>query len=352
MSKVMLPSGSVWTWMLATAAIVSAWFLWPQIGVIALTAVLAYTFYPFYTKLRRKKGGVAAVATLAISFLVVIIPISFVMYASVTQLIQFVDHVSRSEYWQHVPTSLDAVVDTVGAIVEPITGARDSITSESVMAFLRSSLIFMAQLSAQIVVGVIGSVPQLGIALLIYVFLFIEFLRRGPELIKKLTQLSPLGQEVTTRYIQRVGMMTNAMVKGQLIIAMVIAGISAALLILLGYGQYFFLFFVLFTVLNFIPLGSGIIVVPLSLYSMFTGQPWLALVVIILYYVAGNLDPFLRSKLIPKQIQLSVALTMIATFCGIAYFGILGVIYGPVIMILITTTLDVYLEQKTGRTQA
>ena len=79
---------------------------------------------------------------------------------------------------------------------------------------------------------------------------------------------------------------------------------------------------------------------------MFTGQFWLSLVVIALYYAAGNLDPLLRTRLIPKQIQLSVAITMIATFCGIAYFGILGVIYGPVIMILLKTTVDMYLESK------
>ena len=340
----------VWAWMLAVAGVVAVWFFWPQLSVIALTIVMAFTFYPLYVKLRRKKGGLAAVSTLGLSFLVVIIPLSFVMYASITQLIQLADHASKSEYWQHMPRSLDSVVDAVNAIIEPVTGARDSVTNESVVEFLRSSLVFVARSSVQITMGVLGSVPQMGIALLIYIFLFVELLRRGPELVRKLTRLSPLGEEVTRRYLERIGMMTNAMVKGQLIIAMIIALISASLLILLGYGQYFFLFFVLFTVLNFIPLGSGIIVVPLSLYSMFTGQFWLALVVIVLYYAAGNLDPFLRSKLIPKQIQLSVALTMIATFCGIAYFGILGVIYGPVIMIVLTTTVDMYLERKAALT--
>ena len=54
----------------------------------------------------------------------------------------------------------------------------------------------------------------------------------------------------------------------------------------------------------------------------------------------------MRSKLMPKQVYLSVALTMVATFCGIAYFGILGVVYGPVIMIVLTTTVDMYLEGK------
>ena len=193
---------------------------------------------------------------------------------------------------------------------------------------------------------VVSSLPQFGIALLIYIFLFVELLKRGPQLVRKIEQLSPFDKTDTTRYIERVGLMANAMVKGQLVIAMTISAIAAALLIPLGYGQFFFLLFILFTILNFIPLGAGIIMIPLVVYAMAMGQFWLGLVIIVLYYIAGNLDPLLRAKLIPKQIQLSVALTMISTFCGIAYFGILGVVYGPIIMILLTTTFTIYAEKK------
>ena len=337
---------SVWSWALLITCVAAAWFFWPQLGTIALTAVMAFTFYPLYQKLKRKKGTMAAVLTLVLSFLVVIIPLSFVVFASISQLTQLADAVGKSEQWQSLPGTLDGVVDAANSIIEPVTGSRDTVTNEGVMEFLRTSFVFVARSSVQVTMNVLGGLPQMGIALLIYIFLFVELLRRGPTIVKRLTELSPLGVEATKHYFERVGMMTNAMVKGQLIIAMAISFIAAALLSVLGYGQYFFLFFVLFTLLNFIPLGSGIIVLPLALYSMFTGQFWLSLVVIALYYAAGNLDPLLRTRLIPKQIQLSVAITMIATFCGIAYFGILGVIYGPVIMILLKTTVDMYLESK------
>jgi len=82
---------------------------------------------------------------------------------------------------------------------------------------------------------------------------------------------------------------------------------------------------------------------------MFTGQFWLGLVVIILYYLIGNLDPILRPRFIPKSITISTAWAIISTFCGIAYFGILGVVYGPVIMILLINTWKFYIEAKTGR---
>ena len=37
---------------------------------------------------------------------------------------------------------------------------------------------------------------------------------------------------------------------------------------------------------------------------------------------------------------------MLATFCGVAYFGILGIVYGPIITVLIVTTVDLYIAEK------
>ena len=129
---------SVWSWALLITCVVAAWFFWPQLGTIALTAVMAFTFYPLYQKLKRKKGTMAAVLTLVLSFLVVIIPLSFVVFASVSQLTQLADAVGKSEQWQSLPGTLDGVVDAANSIIEPVTGSRDTVTNEGVMEFLRT----------------------------------------------------------------------------------------------------------------------------------------------------------------------------------------------------------------------
>ena len=129
---------SVWSWALLITCVVATWFFWPQLGTIALTAVMAFTFYPLYQKLKRKKGTMAAVLTLVLSFLVVIIPLSFVVFASVSQLTQLADAVGKSEQWQSLPGTLDGVVDAANSIIEPVTGSRDTVTNEGVMEFLRT----------------------------------------------------------------------------------------------------------------------------------------------------------------------------------------------------------------------
>jgi predicted PurR-regulated permease PerM len=61
----------------------------------------------------------------------------------------------------------------------------------------------------------------------------------------------------------------------------------------------------------------------------------------------------LRPHLVPKDARLNSALTILSVFAGVTMFGFLGVIIGPVIMIMITTTIHMYLQaQKTPAEKA
>jgi len=59
--------------------------------------------------------------------------------------------------------------------------------------------------------------------------------------------------------------------------------------------------------------------------------------------VVTNIDNFLRPVLVPKAARLDSALMLLAVFAGIAMFGAWGIVIGPVLMIVIVTTISVYL---------
>jgi len=281
-----------------------------------------------------------------VSFLVFVIPLTFITFAAIGQLAAFAQNASEAQYWEQMPQIAERAIDFTNNVLSPITGSQPSITDSSITDFLKTAVPTIARTLANVLFNILGSLPQLGVAFIIYVFLFLEFLKYGPEILKKIVKISPFDKVVTEHYLERIGLMANAMMRGQLIISMIISAFASILLSFIGYGNYFFILFIIITILNFIPLGGGVLLVPLALYSMFTGQFWPGVIVIALYYLFGNIEPILRSRLIPDKIQLSVGLTMLATFCGIAYFGIVGVVYGPIIMIIITTTFEFYTELK------
>ncbi len=64
------------------------------------------------------------------------------------------------------------------------------------------------------------------------------------------------------------------------------------------------------------------------------------------FLITTNIDNVLRPMLVPKAAYMPAAFTMVSAFAGVYYWGFLGVIYGPIVMILILTTIDAYIDQK------
>lgn len=336
----------VWEATLIITLIVAFMFLLPQLSVLILACLMSFVFYPLYLRLKRKDGWVAACVTLAISLLVVIIPIMIVLALTATQLFQLAEQLSTPDTVRNISLFLDSANSFLLHTLEPLTGIHTDLSAAGIGEFLRTSLPELIRGFSGFILGVVGNIPQFAVACIIYIFVFVELLVRGNKLVSLIYDISPYNQTITANFLERIGLMANAMVKGQLIISMIISAIAALLLVPLGYGPYVFILFILFTILNFIPLGCGIVVFPLAIYAGLTGAFWPAVIVLIAYSIAANIDSILRPIFIPKKIQLSTALTMVAAFCGIAYFGILGVVYGPIIMIVVTTALSLYRQQK------
>ena len=61
-----------------------------------------------------------------------------------------------------------------------------------------------------------------------------------------------------------------------------------------------------------------------------------------------NIDNFLRPILVPREARLDSALMLLSVFAGIGMFGAFGIVIGPVLMIVIVTTISVYLAVYKG----
>lgn len=82
-------------------------------------------------------------------------------------------------------------------------------------------------------------------------------------------------------------------------------------------------------------LGVGAIVVPWILYLLFTGGTKLAIGLAIIYGVILVLRQILEPKLLSSNVGLDPLLTMIALFVGLKLFGFLGIIIGPVTVVIL-----------------
>ena len=60
--------------------------------------------------------------------------------------------------------------------------------------------------------------------------------------------------------------------------------------------------------------------------------------------LVSNIDNLIRPRLVSKDAYLNPALILLAAFGGLSLFGLLGVIYGPIIVIFFVTTIEIYLK--------
>ena len=109
------------------------------------------------------------------------------------------------------------------------------------------------------------------------------------------------------------------------------------------------MFVIFLTALSFIPLGSGIIVIPLGIGMAVFGNITGGIFVVVFHIVVvTSIDNLLRPFLVPKSAHLNPALMLLAVFAGLKMFGFWGIVLGPVLMIVIVTTISVYLAVDKG----
>lgn len=327
----------------------SLWFFTPYLGVICLSAIMAYLFLPVYRWLaRRIPPALASWTTLLISALIVIIPLTYVGITVVKQSIIAIDAISHLDTSPGSPlantiTSMSDIGHKLGLPIE----TSDVASPDSIINFIKVTIPNIVKIIANAILQIAINAPAFFTSLLIYALLFTAILGYHKQLHQFILDISPLDKETTLLYIRRSGVIVTASMRGQFIISFVTAVLCAALLSLVGYSPYFLLLVTVFTVLGMIPLGSGILVIPMLLLGMLVGDFWANFWALMFYLVViCNLDSILRPRLIPKEAELVPVLTILATFCGLYYFGIMGVVYGPLIVILLSTTTSVLIANN------
>lgn len=325
-------------------------FVAPYLGAILFSALVAYIFNPVYKSVLKRTGrsAVAVFTAMLVAFLSVLLPAAFVIAVCVNQANSIINNFQEGDFNlgpAQVETIVDRGTERLNAIVTSLPGGSSiSIDQGDITEKLQEFGAKAAGALVSFVTHAGGAFFGFISTAVLAIFLIMAMWVYQNELLAFLKKLSPFHDSVNEIYFARTGAMTKAMVKGQLVIALA-QGLASALSLWLVGVDYFWFFFVVLTFLSFIPLGGGILTIPIGIILMLTGNIPRGIFVIVWHLlVVSNIDNILRPKLVPKSAQLNSALTLLSVFSGLVVFGPAGVIYGPVVMILLITTFKMYAE--------
>lgn len=112
------------------------------------------------------------------------------------------------------------------------------------------------------------------------------------------------------------------------------------------------LFGILAGVLDVLPfIGTGIVLVPLSIWQLLNGEYVRMTVCLILYGVCIVTRELLEPKLIGQRIGVAPVCMLLAVYAGVRLFGVGGIIKGPLALIVIVEILKVINTEDSSKTQ-
>jgi predicted PurR-regulated permease PerM len=317
----------------------------PFLHPILLAVILAPLLHPVYGWIRsrlRGNSGLAALLTCVLLVLVMLGPLAVVVTALIAQGVESVQAVQgwvesgrlnellatpwverlRPLMQKYLPLIDPDRVDLAALLV----GASKNVGS------------FLLAKGGVLLSGTGWLLSQMLLMLFVLFYLLCE----GEQLLAHLRQLSPLRASQDQLLIERFRAVSRSAVLGTFATA-IAQGIAGGIgLAIVGIPGLFW--GAMMALASLIPVaGTTLIWGPAAIYLLLAGRPWAALF-LVLYsaIVVGSIDNFLRPLLMKGEAGMSTVFLFFAILGGMQAFGLLGVIYGPVVVALCAALLSLY----------
>jgi predicted PurR-regulated permease PerM len=311
----------------------------PFLVSIFLAFILATMFSKSNKKLQKKLGNRKSLSSLLMCLwvmIILVIPFIVVILMTISETNQLIKN------FQDQPISIN--LDTVknSTLVQTLNIENLIVSNQSWEKIIEntkgiSSYFFMT------VKAIYNSASSFIFILVVCFFGLYYFFKDGEAILKKLMDLSPLPTNQEKEIFEKFNQMTVATIKGTLIIAL-IQGLLIGVVFWIAGVQAPTLWGLLTAIISIIPLlGSVLVWLPVGMVLLFLGSYWQAILVLVAgAVVVSSVDNLLRPKLIEGETSLHPLLVFLSTLGGIAVFGPLGFVIGPVVIVLLIAFLEIY----------
>ena len=322
--------------LLALLTIGFVWVVWPFIGAVMWGAILALLFHPMQQWLQKRwkdRRTLAALATLAVILLIVVLPLLLVGVSLIQEVGGLVARIRSGEinFGEYFDRIVRALPSWATGLLQRL--GLDDISS--LQQRLMGGLGERGQALAGRVVGIGSDLVDLVVAFFISMYLLFFLLQDGTSVARRIRDAIPLEPAVKTRLLERFVAMIRAAVKGNVLVAIVQGALGGLAFWVLGVHAPL-LWAVVMAFASLIPaVGAALIWAPVAVYLIAIGQVWQGVGLGLFgTLVIGLVDNVLRPILVGADTRMPDYLVLITTVGGLAIVGIHGFVVGPVVAAL------------------
>jgi predicted PurR-regulated permease PerM len=339
-------SNLVFAGLFALAIVLFSRILLPFVMPVLLGGFLVVLFLPIQDFLARRLKGHAALcaglSTLAV-FLLILLPLAGVGWLVGRELL-------------HLATNLPLVLERVDLREQILSnlpgGLGRYVRTETLGAEAEKALVNVATGSATVLRHAVG----LGSAFVINLFLMLVamyyFFLDGRRLYAEAVRLVPLDKRYIQAFSREFSDVAYAMVYGNTVTALIQGAVGLAGMLVAGV-PHAGVWGAAMVIAALVPVvGTGLVWVPISALLILSGKvreglflaAWGAVVV-------GMIDNFIRPRLCGSRMTLHPLLVFLSMFGGVAVFGMMGMLVGPLIASLFMAMVRIYRRDFLGITQ-
>ena len=325
---------------LILALLGSIFVLRPFLNEIVISIILVSIFYPLYKWMLKKVGNRTSLASLimcALILIVIIVPIiNFIFILSTKS----VDAYGTAR--QYLETkSFEQIIN-------------NDIRARLGLKFLyavdvRNYLISMAGRINEFIIStataLLVGTTQFITSLVLIIFSMYYFFKDGDRLLKRVMDLTPLANKYDRAIFTKFRDVGYSAIISTFITAIVQGLVGAIGFMIVGLPAFFPAVFM--AVLALLPyVGTALVWVPIGIYLLAVGQVWQGIFLLLWgLLVISTIDNLLRPFLMKGKTEVHPIFIFFSILGGIALFGFWGIIFGPLIIAVAVTLLDIYEEE-------
>ena len=315
----------------------------PYFAPLFLAVVLAITFSSVHVRILkfvRGKETLAALLTTLLVLCLILLPLVYFGARVLQEALSTYDAIARSE-------SIFGVTDhLIQGIIAKIHLIAPSFELQiNAMAYIENFLRWVV-INLQ---GFFSGILSFLFDLVIVIIAFFFFCRDGAKLKNLAVKWSPLSDNYDESIIAKLELGVLSVVRGSLLTA-VIQGT------LVGIGFALFgipnpvLWGVVSVVAALIPMvGSGLVTFPAAVFLFVDQQLFAGIGLLIWGLIVGVSDNVARPILMSRGIDMHPLLVLLSVLGGLIYFGPIGFLVGPIVIVFFYALLQVYPAIVNGR---
>jgi len=326
--------------------------LWPFWSILVLSFLLTNLFRPIYIFSSRKlPDSVASTLTCLLIIAIVFIPLIFFVFSLADEALNLYTWGRDSR----VGLKLQVFLQESSIILQLQEQLREvgfefnpsQVTDSFTYLVKKGGLLLYNQASSWA-----ANIMQFLFLFFMMILVIFFLLKDQPKLIAYVIRISPLPEDENHLLIDKFHEIANAIIKGNGICGLVQGILGGAVFSILGLNSPI-LWGSIMSILAFLPIfGIGLVLVPTALILAIGGRLTEGMFLFAFYIILSfSMEYLIKPKMVGTQVKMHTLMVFLSIIGGLSVYGVLGIIYGPLIITAFLTLSEIYLKKYDQRVQ-